>query len=110
MRQMVFMASVAWSVVAAVAMQTAVAAEIRLRPRAESAGAMVRLGDLADVLAVDGSEVRRLEEIELFSSPQPGTRRFVRAREVIDALLLLGVNLAEHRLSGASQVEVSTAV
>lgn len=83
------------------------AAEIRLKPQAAPNGAMVTLGDLADVFATDSAESERLRGIELFPSPPQGRERFVRARELQDLLLLRGVNLAEHRFSGASQIAVS---
>ncbi len=82
-------------------------AEIRLRHECRPGGALVRLGDVAEVLAGDKKQARQLEEIELFPAPQLGQKRFVRAREIQDALQLQGMNLTEHRLSGASQVEVA---
>ena len=83
------------------------AAEIRLKPQAAPNGAMVTLGDLADVFATDSAESERLRGIELFPSPPQGRERFIRARELHDLLLLRGVSLAEHRFSGASQIAVA---
>ena len=93
----------AWSAVCTVA-QTA---EIRLKPQAAAAASMVTLGDVSDVFSGDPAEADRLRAIELFPSPPQGRERFVRARELNDLLLLRGVSLAEHRLSGASQITVS---
>jgi len=86
--------------------QGARAADIRLRAEAVPAGPVVTLGDVADVLANDGDQAARLRAIELFPGPAAGAQRFVRVREIQDLLLLRGVNLAEHQLSGASQVIV----
>jgi len=86
---------------------TARAAELQLRGECQAAAPMVTLGDLAEVLTADAEQARRLASLELFPAPRPGTRRFVRARELQDLLLMRGVNLAEHRLSGASQVAVT---
>lgn len=86
--------------------QVAAAADIRLRAEAVSAGPVVTLGDVADVLANDAEQAARLRAIELFAGPAAGAQRFVRVREIQDLLLLRGVNLAEHQLSGAAQVTV----
>jgi flagella basal body P-ring formation protein FlgA len=68
---------------------------------------MVTLGDVADVFAADTAEAERIGSIELFPSPAAGRERFVRARELHDLLLLRGLNLADHRFSGASQITVA---
>ncbi len=81
-------------------------AEIRLRAECTSTRTVVRLGDIADVVACQPDQARSLADIELFPLPPPGEQRFVRAREIQDALWLRGVNLVEHQLSGASQTVV----
>lgn len=86
--------------------QCAAAADIRVRAEAVPTGPVVTLGDVADVLANDAEQTARLRAIELFPGPAAGTQRFVRVREIQDLLLLRGVNLAEHQLSGSSQVVV----
>ncbi len=83
------------------------AAEIRLKPQATPARAMVALSDVADVFAADTAEAERIGGIELFPSPPAGRERFVRARELHDLLLLRGLNLADHRFSGASRITVA---
>lgn len=88
---------------------SAEAAEIVLRVEAHCAGALVRLDDVAEIYAADADQRQALARVELFPTPAAGSRRFVRAREIQDLLAARGVNLAEHRLSGASQVEVSSA-
>lgn len=85
----------------------ALAAEIRLKPQASPAGAMVTLGDIADIFAADSAEAERLRAIELFPSPPAGRERFVRPRELHDLLLLRGANLADQRFSGASHITVT---
>ncbi len=92
---------------AAYAYNPARAAEIRLKPRAAPAGAMVTLGEVAEVVAADPAEAERLGKIELFPPPAAGRERFLRARELHDLLLLRGVNLADYRLSGASRTAVA---
>lgn len=84
-------------------------AEIRLKAQSGPTGAMVTLGDIADIFAADSAEAERLRAIELFPAPPPDRERFVRTRELHDLLLLRGVNLADHRFSGASQMTVTGA-
>jgi len=81
-------------------------AEICLRTECTSTHTVVRLGDVADVLASQPDQARSLAEVELFPLPPPGEQRFVRAREIQDMLWLRGVNIVEHQLSGASQTVV----
>jgi len=82
------------------------AAELQLRSECRAQGAVVRLGDVAEVVAADAQQAAALGAIELFPAPAPGRQRFVRLREIQDLLLLRGINLAEHRFSGAAQVSV----
>ena len=89
--------------------QGAISAEIVVRSEARPAGALVRLGDVADVFTDDVAQRRQLADLELFPTPAVGAKRFVRVRELLDLLNHRGVNLALHRVSGQSVVEVSSA-
>ena len=82
------------------------AAEIQLRTGCKTEGGLVLLGDLADVFAQDDAEVQKLAAIDLVPAPPAGEKRVLRLREIRDLLVLRGVNLAQHRFSGASQVTV----
>ena len=93
-----------------VAQSAAQGAELRLRAECTPTGAMVRLGDVAEVLANDTAVVAQLSTVELFPVPAAGAQRYVRLREVQDLLLLRGVNLAQHQFAGANQVLVRGAV
>lgn len=99
-------ASLVFALLAIGALSVAQGAEIRLRHECRASGSLVRLSDVAEVLSSDSRQGKELGNIELFPTPQSGQKRFVRAREIQDALQLRGVNLAEHRISGASQVEI----
>lgn len=79
-------------------------AELRLRGECTAAGALVRLDDVAEIVAADAAEAARLAELELFAAPVHPGQRFLTVRELEDLLLLRGLNLAQHRISGASQV------
>jgi len=85
------------------------AAELRLRPQCTAAGAMVTLGDVAEVFAADRRQAEALAAVELFPAPGAARQRFVRLREIQDLLMLRGINLAEHRFSGSSQVTIQGA-
>ena len=82
------------------------AALLRLRAECQSRGAVVTLGDVAEISAADAQQGAALAAIELFPAPPAPRQRFVRLREIQDLLLLRGVNLAEHQFSGSSQVTV----
>jgi flagella basal body P-ring formation protein FlgA len=80
------------------------AAEVRFREECRADGGIVRLGDVAEIVATDVQEAAALAQIELFPAPPPGEKRFIRAQQIQDQLLLSKINLAHHRLSGASQM------
>lgn len=85
------------------------AAELRLHAECRCAQSLVRLGDVAEIHAADAAQAEELEAIELFPTPSPGRKRFIRAREIQDLLALRGLDLSGHRLAGASRVQVSAA-
>jgi len=96
-------------VVLAAAAQLVAGAEIRLRRTCRPARPVVTLGDVAEIWAADAAEAERLAAIDLFPGPLPGQRRFLDVRQLQDLLLLRGVNLVDHRLSGSSQVAIEAA-
>jgi len=84
-------------------------AEMRLRSQCPIPGSLVRLGDLAELYSGDPREAERLAAIELFPAPPAGQQRLVRLREIQDVLVGRGLNLVEHRFSGAGLVLVLAA-
>jgi flagella basal body P-ring formation protein FlgA len=82
------------------------AAEFRLRQECRAAGALLKLGDVAEVFAPDNRQAAALAQIELFPAPAAPQERAVHVREIQDLLLLRGLNLSEHRFSGSSRVLV----
>jgi flagella basal body P-ring formation protein FlgA len=92
-------------VLLALGVESLSAAEIQVRSEC-NATVLVRLGDVAEIHASDPGEAAKLKEMELFAAPPTGGKSFVRARELQDALALRGVNLSQHRFTGASQVEI----
>jgi flagella basal body P-ring formation protein FlgA len=82
------------------------AVEIRLRSDSQPAGAVVLLGDVAQITASSSAERRRLEAIELFPAPSAGGRQTVRRREIADTLSLRGIDWSETQLVGSSVIEI----
>jgi len=82
-------------------------AELRLRAECTAAGPLVRLADVSEITAADPAEAQRLAEIELFPAPVHPGQRFLLVRELEDLLLLRGVDLAQHRISGSSRVVIN---
>jgi flagellar basal body P-ring formation protein FlgA len=80
------------------------AAEIRFRAQARCEGAVVRLGDVADIISADKREREALQAIEL--GPAGPSVLALSAREVQDRLAAQGVKLVNHEISGASAISV----
>lgn len=85
------------------------AAEIVLRPQAQPAGPIVRLGDVAEVRCEDLAEQVRLSALELFPTPAAGTRRWLRVRELQELLALRSEDMNAHQLRGAARVSIVAA-
>jgi flagella basal body P-ring formation protein FlgA len=80
------------------------AAEIRLRQQAQCAGAVVRLGDIADIVTPDKAERESLRAIEL--GPAGAGRQLLRLRDVQDRLQARGVPAHQHQFAGAATITV----
>src|SRR5262245_48497340 len=74
-------------------------AEVRLRDACQSAGGVVRLGDVADVLGNNEKERTQLASLELFPAPPAGRLRYVTSRDVEQLLTLRGFSLNKVQLS-----------
>jgi flagella basal body P-ring formation protein FlgA len=81
-------------------------AEIQLRSPCQPAERVVRLGDVAEVLADDSRTGEALADVELFPVPAAGEQRTLGVRQLQDTLALRGINCAEHRFTGASKVTI----
>jgi flagella basal body P-ring formation protein FlgA len=84
----------------------AAAAEIHLRTDCRCDGGLVLLGDVADIYTSDVDEMKMLGKIDLVPGPADGKKRYLRLREIEDLLVLRGLNLRDHRFSGASKVSI----
>lgn len=85
------------------------AAEIVLRERAVPAGAVVRLGDVADIGAATAAERDALVMTPLAPAPARGVARHLRVGEIRDLLALRGVDVSNLHFSGATLVSIGAA-
>ncbi len=81
-------------------------AELLLRERASEHGAIVRLGDIADISAASTMEVRSLSNTPLFPAPAAGTRQFLSLAQVRDLLVARGIQMDSLSIKGARTVEI----
>ncbi|HEX4414023.1 MAG TPA: flagellar basal body P-ring formation chaperone FlgA [Lacipirellulaceae bacterium] len=98
---------IAFVVEVAVAMNSAVAVEVRLREKVVPKACVVRLGDIAEVAGKDREVTKKLAVIPLMPAPAPETQRFLRKREIADMLAANGVDIGDIHFTGAEQVAVS---
>ena len=61
-------------------------AEIVLRDAATPAGNIVRLGDVAEIRAIDSARAERLASLPLIPAPAPQTQQFIRRRQIEELL------------------------
>lgn len=85
------------------------AADIVLHGRATRQGAIVRLGDIADIGADTTSERKNLASTPLLPAPARGTVLFLNVSQVRDLLTARGIRTEELRISGAKIVELGSA-
>jgi flagella basal body P-ring formation protein FlgA len=100
---------VIYILVAACAMPAA-AEEIVLRREALPKGAVVRLGDVAEIRGEGGDRAAQLARLPLMPAPVPGSTRFVRTREIEDMLVAQGEDMRQIRFAGAQQVAVQSPI
>lgn len=81
-------------------------AVVRLKENAETASPIVTLADVAEVLANDPHEQKRLERIELGPAPEAGASIWLDVSEIKDRLYRGGVRLDEVEFAGSRRVEV----
>ncbi|MCA9104379.1 MAG: flagellar basal body P-ring formation protein FlgA [Planctomycetales bacterium] len=94
-------------VVLGYAVGSAEAAEIVLREQVVPQGELLRLSDLAAISAETAENQRALESLVMF--PTPATSRDIEASTIRDRLDLLGIDLLEHRVTGAARVSIRLA-
>lgn len=85
------------------------ATEVRLRSLAQCTSAVVRLGDVAEIVSDDPHLVEILAEIPLRPAPAAGAVHTVTRQELRQLLLLSGVAPAALVLTGSDQVAIQHA-
>ncbi len=85
-------------------------ATILLHEQAENFGAVIYLGDVADISAATPSEVQDLSTTPLMPAPPKGTQVFLQATQIRELLISRGVDSIEISMIGASVVEVGRGV
>jgi flagella basal body P-ring formation protein FlgA len=84
------------------------AVEIVLREHAAPQAAIVRLGDVAEITADDGTPLKSdLAETPLMPAPAPGTKQFLRSAALRDLLTARAVNMSGLRITGARVVTIT---
>jgi len=85
-------------------------ADLMLRERATQHGAIIRLGDIADVGTSSSAELDALARTPLLPAPAKGTQQFLSVAQVRDLLQARGIQLDALTFQGASIVEIGGAV
>jgi flagella basal body P-ring formation protein FlgA len=81
-------------------------AEIKFRSECQVAGSLVTLADLAEISSAGDAEKSSLAIIDVFPAPAAGKKRALTSRQVQDLLSLRGLEVANHKFSGATQIMV----
>jgi flagella basal body P-ring formation protein FlgA len=106
MKRALFVASVMGTLILVLCGAAAKSAVIQLRGEARVAGAIVRLGDVADVFDADEATAKQLASIELAIAPSDASEKTLKSREIQDTLAARGLDLGGHTFSGAAAVRV----
>jgi flagella basal body P-ring formation protein FlgA len=84
------------------------AVEIVLREHAAPRDSVVRLGDIAEIIADDGTPLEtNLADTPLMPAPAPGTKQFLRSAVLRDLLAARSVNMNGLRITGARVVTIT---
>lgn len=85
-------------------------ATVLLHERASYSGAVVYLGDIADISSAAPSEVHDLSTTPLLPSPSQGMKDYLRDNQIRELLTSRGVDVSELLITGAKVVEISNTV
>ncbi|HUG71234.1 MAG TPA: flagellar basal body P-ring formation chaperone FlgA [Pirellulaceae bacterium] len=82
------------------------AAEVTLRPQSHARGSLVLLGDVADVKSTDVDRAAQLERVELFPAPARHRSKLMHVRELVELLVLHGIDLNDLEFAGARTTRI----
>jgi flagella basal body P-ring formation protein FlgA len=85
-------------------------ASIVLREQATHTGAVVFLGDIADIAAATEEEMHDLATTPLMAAPALGIQEFLHVAEVLELLEGRGVDVSDLSFAGARTVEIGEAL
>ncbi|TWU25549.1 flagellar basal body P-ring formation chaperone FlgA [Bythopirellula polymerisocia] len=85
-------------------------ATVLLHERASYTGAVVYLGDIADISSATPNEVNDLSTTPLLPAPSQGTKDYLRDNQIRELLISRGVDVTELLITGAKVVEISHSV
>ncbi len=81
-------------------------AEIRWREEYVSPPGLVGLADLADIITDEPLLLARLSQVKLFPGPPRGVVRRYRSQQLLESLVLAGMDLSGVRFTGATSVRI----
>ena len=84
-------------------------ADLTLLERVNDFGAVIRLGDIADIAATDSAASARLADLPLMPAPAPGGQATITAQGVRELIVASGVDLNTLRFSGAIRIQIGAA-
>jgi flagella basal body P-ring formation protein FlgA len=85
------------------------AASLLLRERSKHSGAIVYLGDVADISAATDAEVQNLVTTPLLAAPAAGTLQFLPATQLRDLLASRGIDVSQLSITGVKTIEIGKA-
>ncbi len=85
------------------------AAEVTLLPQSHAKGSLVLLGDVAEVKSADAERVAQLKRVELFPAPAAHRSKLMHVRELVELLVLHGVNIDDLEFTGTRTTRIYAA-
>lgn len=85
------------------------AAELTLLPQAHAKGSLILLGDVVDIKSTDADRVEQLKRVELFPAPAQQRSKLMHVRELIELLVLHGIDLKDLSFTGTRTTRIYAA-
>ncbi|HRX78971.1 MAG: flagellar basal body P-ring formation protein FlgA [Planctomycetaceae bacterium] len=82
------------------------AAEVTLRQQSHAKGSLVLLGDVADVTSGSAERIELLKRVELFPAPAQNRSKLMHVRELIELLVLHGIDIDDLAFSGTRTTRI----
>jgi len=85
------------------------AAEVTLLPQSHAKGSLILLGDVAEVKSTDAQRVAQLKRVELFPAPAQHRSKLMHVRELVELLVLHGVEIDDLEFTGTRTTRIYAA-